>query len=209
MPAIALMKNQVRTPRITAPNLCHGARLVLVERVSHREPRATGLRSFAVLLAVVFLAGFSSAADQTASPARRSTALKSWSVRWQPARLVNGAPVVFRVTPPARLESLSGKWLEHDVFFNFDPSRKIWYGIAGISLETPSGIYTLELNGTTKQDKEISFQRKMAVRRAKYPSIAVTVAKQYTEPSPEQLERISQEKTLKQGLFSRVDPERE
>jgi len=116
---------------------------------------------------------------------------------------------VFRVTPPARLESLSGKWLEHDVFFNFDPSRKIWYGIAGISLENPSGIYTLELNGTTKQDKEISFQRKIAVRRAKYPSIAVTVAKQYTEPSPEQLERISQEKTLKQGLFSRVDPERE
>jgi len=209
MPAIAMMKNQVRTPRITAPNLCHGARLVLVERVSHREPGATGLRSFAVLLAVVFLAGFSSAADQSASPARRSTALKSWSVRWQPARLINGAPVVFRVTPPARLESLSAKWLEHDVFFNFDPSRKIWYGIAGISLENPSGIYTLELNGTTKQDKEISFQRKMAVRRAKYPSIAVTVAKQYTEPSPEQLERISQEKTLKQGLFSRVDPERE
>lgn len=161
------------------------------------------------MLAVVLFAAIPVAMGQTTPPAPRSTVFKSWSVRWQPLRLVNGTPVVFRVTPPVRLESLSGKWLEHDVFFNFDPGRKAWYGIAGISLETRPGIYRLELKGTTKLNEEISFQRKISVWPAKYPSIAVTVAKQYTEPSPEQLERISQEKTLKQDLFNRVEPERE
>jgi len=180
-----------------------------VESKSRRKPEPACRRNLAFLLAVVFLAGFSIAAGQTAAPAPRSTALKSWSVRWQPARLVNGTPVVFRVAPPAGLESLSGKWLDHEVFFNFDPGSKLWYGIAGISLETRPGNYPLLLKGTTKGRTEISFQRKINIRPAKYPGIAVTVAKQYTEPSPEQLERISQEKTLKQDLFNRVDPERE
>ena len=180
-----------------------------MERKSRRKPEPACRRNLAFLLAVVFLAGFSIAADQTAAPAPKSTALKSWSVRWQPVRLVNGTPVVFRVAPPAGLESLSGKWLDHEVFFNFDPGSKLWYGIAGISLETRPGNYPLLLKGTTKGGTEISFQRKINIRPAKYPGIAVTVAKQYTEPSPEQLERISQEKTLKQDLFNRVDPERE
>ena len=49
----------------------------------------------------------------------------------------------------------------------------------------------------------------IAVRAAKYPSIAVTVAKRFTEPSKEQLERIHQDKTVKQDVFQHTDPERE
>jgi murein DD-endopeptidase MepM/ murein hydrolase activator NlpD len=183
--------------------------IVSVKPKSRRKPQPFCGRDVAFLLAVLFVAGFSIAADQTAAPAPKSTALKSWSVRWQPLRLVNGAAVMFRVNSPTRLESLSGRWLDRLVFFNFDPGTKVWYGIAGISLETPPGLYPLVLIGTTARESEISFQRKVAVRSAKYPSIAVTVAKQYTEPSPEQLEQISQEKTLKQDLFDRVEPERE
>ncbi len=134
---------------------------------------------------------------------------KSWAVRWQPALLVNGAPVVFRVNPPSPLESLSGRWLDHDVFFNFDASQKIWYGIAGVSLGTHPGTYSLTLKGTSVAGNEISFEQKVRVGAARYPSIAVNVAKQFTEPSPEQLQRINQEKTLKQDVFRRVNPERE
>ena len=46
----------------------------------------------------------------------------NWTVRAQPVRLVNGGPVLFQVKPPQRLESLSGKWLGHEVSFSFDPS---------------------------------------------------------------------------------------
>src|ERR1700693_5907425 len=122
---------------------------------------------------------------------------------------MNGAPVVFQIVPPARLIGLSAKWLEHEVSFAYDAASKTWYGIAGISLETRPGVYALELKGTTSRGGEISFSRKVGVRPAKYPSIAVTVAKRYTEPSPEQLERIHQDKSVKQDVFSHTDPDRE
>jgi murein DD-endopeptidase MepM/ murein hydrolase activator NlpD len=139
----------------------------------------------------------------------QALAREVWSVRWQPARLINGAPIVFRVNSPQTLDSLSGKWLEHHVFFSFDPSSKTWYGIAGVSLETKPGKYLLTLNGKTAQGKAVSFQRSIAVGKGKYQQIAVTVAKQYTEPSPEQLQQINQDKTLKQQVFAHVEPERE
>jgi murein DD-endopeptidase MepM/ murein hydrolase activator NlpD len=136
-------------------------------------------------------------------------ARESWSVRWQPARLVNGSPLVLRVSAPQTLQALSGKWLEHDVFFSFDPATKSWYAIAGVSLETKPGKYVLTLNGTTAKGREVSFQRSIAVGKGKYQQIAVTVAKQYTEPSAEQLQEINQDKTLKQQVFAHVEPERE
>jgi murein DD-endopeptidase MepM/ murein hydrolase activator NlpD len=165
------------------------------------------------LVFFVFLAAASAAASNAASAAPKtstgkSSSIKSWSIGWQPALLVNGAPVVFRVNPPAGLESLSGRWLDHDVFFNLDAASKNWYGVAGISLETRPATYLLALTGTNAAGKAISFERKISIHAAKYPSIAVSVAKQFTEPSPEQLERINQEKTLKQDVFRRVEAER-
>jgi murein DD-endopeptidase MepM/ murein hydrolase activator NlpD len=162
-------------------------------------------RCFAIFLTSLLLPAISFAASHTS---HGNATLPSWSIRWQPTLLVNGAPVVFQVNPPTRLESLSGRWLDHEVFFNFDASKKSWYGIAGVSLETHQGTYLLTLKATTSGGKEISFEQKVRVRSAKYPSITVTVAKQFTEPSPEQLERINQEKILKQDVFGRVEPER-
>jgi murein DD-endopeptidase MepM/ murein hydrolase activator NlpD len=157
----------------------------------------------------LLLAASSAPCNDTKLRIPGSATAKSWSIRWQPTLLVNGAPIVFQVNPPAHLESLSGTWLDHDVFFNFDASKQGWYGIAGISLETHPGTYVLALKGTNEAGKEISFEQRVRVRAAKYPSIAVTVAKQFTAPSAEQLERINQEKTLKEEAFRHVDPERE
>jgi murein DD-endopeptidase MepM/ murein hydrolase activator NlpD len=161
-----------------------------------------------LLLSATLVAVFHPASAQTTTPVRRNPATHAWSVRWQPAQLVNGSPIVFQITPPSRLTALTGKWLTHDVSFSYDPAGRTWYGIAGTSLETRSGAYTLELRGTTARN-EVLFSRKMIVRKAKYPTIAVTVAKKYTEPSPEQMERINQDKTVKKDVFSHTDPERE
>jgi len=132
-----------------------------------------------------------------------------WTLRQQPVRLVNGSPVLFRVTPPARLESLSGKFLDHDVFFWFDTKTRAWYAIAGASVETHPGKYTLVLQGKTANGKELSFEKAIAVGSAKYKSISVTVAKQFTEPSAEQLHEIDEDKAFKQQAFAHVNPERE
>jgi murein DD-endopeptidase MepM/ murein hydrolase activator NlpD len=161
------------------------------------------------LLAVMVMATAHLAASETLPSMSAGKTTRSWSIHWQPAKLVNGTPVAFQVAPPARLTGLSARWLGRDVLFSHDSASRAWYGIAGIGLQTRPGVYSLELKGTTDQGREISFSRKIAVRAAKYRSIAVTVAKRFTEPSPEQLERINQDKTVKQDVFSQSDKERE
>ena len=168
-------------------------------------PRARG-RNLAFLLfgilfgTIPFSALGASSSKQVAKPS------SSWLVRWQPNRLVNGSPVVFRVSSPEALGSLSGKWLGHDVFFSTTSLGKVWYGIAGISLETHPGTYFLELRGTTNAGEELSFKKQVTVGKGKYHSIKASVPKQYTEPSAEQLHRIDEEKTLKERTFARVTP---
>jgi murein DD-endopeptidase MepM/ murein hydrolase activator NlpD len=165
--------------------------------------------SFGLLLALVTPALAPLAMGETGLTTTKAAATHSWAIRRQPAQLVNGSPVVLEVVPPVRLTALSAKWLEHEVLFSYDAATKTWYGIAGVSLETRPGVYALELKGTTARSTEITFSQKIAVRAAKYPSIAVSVAKRFTEPSKEELERIHQDKTVKQDVFQHTDPERE
>jgi len=53
------------------------------------------------------------------------------------------------------------------------------------------------------------FQQTVSVKAARYPSVHVSVSKKFTEPSAEQLKQISEDKAVKENLFSRVTPERE
>ena len=167
-----------------------------------------GRRNLVNLLAgLFFIAPSVSAIDAPA--AKPKNKLADFSVSWQPARPVNGSPVVFRVTSTERLKSLSGKWLEHEVFFSSDSLGKVWYGIAGASLETHPGNYPLELKGATASGKDLSFQKQVTVGKGKYHSIVASVPKQYTEPSVEQLKEIDQDKALKEHLFTGFTPERQ
>jgi hypothetical protein len=168
--------------------------------------RASVLKKTASLLVLLLTPGIA-LASPSASPT--SAGPSKWSIRWQPAKLVNGSPILFRVTPPTKLTGLSGRWLGHELFFFFDPKSRSWYGVAGIALETKPALYPLQLTGTPDRGKEIVFQSKIAVKKATYPSIAITVAKQYTEPSAEQLKETAEDKTVKQNTFNRMSPERQ
>jgi len=174
---------------------------------SKLQPRA--IYGFCLLLTFVTSAAPRPATGETRGATTKVVGARSWAIRRQPAQLVNGAPLVIEVVPPVRLTALSAKWLEHEVLFSYDAATKAWYGIAGVSLETRPGIYSLELKGKTSKSAEIAFSKNITVRAAKYPSITVSVAKRYTEPSKEQLERIHQDKTVKQDVFQHTDPERE
>jgi murein DD-endopeptidase MepM/ murein hydrolase activator NlpD len=149
----------------------------------------------------------------------------NWSVRAQPTRLVNGTPVLFRVRPPARLESLSGSWLGHEVSFSFDATSKVWYALAGVSIETAPGSYPLELTGKEltgeavagkmpagkEAGKNLSFTRKFTVARGKYPKIEIklNVESKFTEPNPEQQKQIEEGQHVKKDFLNRVTAERE
>ncbi|MGH9512104.1 MAG: M23 family metallopeptidase [Terriglobales bacterium] len=131
------------------------------------------------------------------------------SVHWQPSRLVNGSPIIFQVAAPTHLRSLAGKWLDHDVYFAFDPHSRKWFAIAGVSLETKPDSYRLRLDGITSRGTKISFVRRIVVTRASYASIAITVPTKFTEPNPEQLKKALEDKTLKQDIFSQINPLKE
>ena len=86
---------------------------------------------------------------------------------------------------------------------------KIWFALAGVSLETAPGTYALELTGETRAGKDsatkISFSHKFAVARGKYPKIAVklSVEGKFTEPTPNSRNKCrkvrNQERLLEPG----------
>jgi len=136
----------------------------------------------------------------------------TWTVRAQPVRLLNGAPVLFQVKPTARLDSLHGTWLGHQLDFSFNASTRSWFALAGVRLETAPGKYTLELKGTRAAAKTpVVFSRTFVVARATYPKIKVelSVEKKFTEPTPEQQEQIKEGQETKQDYFNRVTPDRQ
>jgi murein DD-endopeptidase MepM/ murein hydrolase activator NlpD len=147
----------------------------------------------------------------TASAAKAAVdhAAKPWFVRWEPAHLVNGSPVLFKVVPPVRLESLTGTWLDHQVFFSFDPQSKLWFAIAGAGLETPVGKFALTLKAKTAAGQELSFVQQLAIAKGRYRQVVLTVPKQFTAPTPEQQEQIRKDQELKHEVFARFDPKRE
>jgi murein DD-endopeptidase MepM/ murein hydrolase activator NlpD len=128
---------------------------------------------------------------------------------------VNGSPVVFQVKAPYRLQSLSGTWIGHDISFSYDAKSKTWYALAGISLETAPGSYSLELTGenasANETSKKVTFAKSLSVGRGKYPKIEVhlNVESKFTEPSPEQQKQIEEGQQIKKDYLNRVTPQQE
>jgi murein DD-endopeptidase MepM/ murein hydrolase activator NlpD len=156
------------------------------------------------------------AANLSAATPVHSTAAH-WTVRNQPVRLVNGTPVLFRVTTPKPVRTLSGKWLGHEIAFSFDASHKSWFALAGASLETKPGAYPIQLHGETfagqsagpPDGQAISFEKKIRVERQRYPRVLLKVPGRYTAPSPEDQRQIEQDKETKAEAFKTLSPGRE
>ena len=127
-------------------------------------------------------------------------------VTWQPAKLVRGSAVLFQVRTPADVLEVSGNWLGHQITFTPIGSKRGFYALAGIPVETAAGVYNLELRGT-RRGGDFTYMKRIQVAPAHYPRVAVTVAKQFTEPSPEQLKQIGADKEVKKNTFSRTAAE--
>jgi len=97
----------------------------------------------------------------------------------------------------------------HKVFFDFDPVRRTWFGLAGVSIETNPGSYPLVLEGVTSKGSQTTIRRNVRVVRTQYPTIALRVSEQFTAPDSQNLARIEQEHEVKTKVFSVLSPERE
>jgi murein DD-endopeptidase MepM/ murein hydrolase activator NlpD len=133
-------------------------------------------------------------------PAVGKSQPRAGTVAWQPARIVNGSPILFRVSGTARCKSISGTWLGHHI--DFFSSGGSWYGLGGVPVETAPGAYELSLKETSTSGKVAAITRKLRIGGAIYPKITVQVAKQFTQPNPEQLRVINTDKEIKQKVFA-------
>lgn len=137
-----------------------------------------------------------------ASPLPAANVRPRTVVTWQPTKLVRGSAVLFQVNTPAGVSALSGRWFGHQLKFSARKTQKGFYALAGIPVETAPGLYDLELDGTGIPGGW-HVVKKIRIAPAQYPRIAITVAKQFTEPSPQQLKQIDADKQVKQTVFSK------
>jgi murein DD-endopeptidase MepM/ murein hydrolase activator NlpD len=139
---------------------------------------------------IILLTALSAA---TTSPDTVST---HWTVVQQPTRLVNGSPVLFRVTTPKTVRMLSGSWLGHAIEFSLDTTdkssthsssthgsstdksstRESWFALAGVSLETKPGTYPLALHGEINSARSAGSSVRQSAEQATEASSAKTIA---------------------------------
>lgn len=120
--------------------------------------------------------------------------------------------MLFEVKSSAQLNALTANWLGHQIIFTYDAAAKTWFALAGVSLETAPGKYTLELTGERASTQApVTFRRSFIVGAAKYPKIKVElqVEKKFTAPTPEQQDQIAEGVKIKQDYLNRVTAARQ
>jgi murein DD-endopeptidase MepM/ murein hydrolase activator NlpD len=152
-----------------------------------------------VLVVMLLLAG---AGEATNAESRSNL------IAWMPGKLTNGSPVLFTLSAPVGVESISGTCLGHSFGFFRRGRSESWYALAGVPFEAAPGTYTLRIEEITAHGRTLEIQKQLLVARASYPKIPVKVAKQFTEPSPAQLTAIAQDKDTKEKIFQVVSHER-
>jgi len=126
----------------------------------------------------------------------------SWNVTYQPAQLVNGAPVLLKVKTRDNLSQLQATWQGHTIVFRQGQACGCWYALAGIPLSTRPGRYPLELEAISASGSKLHHQQEMTVLAAKYPSTTIKVAPEFVEPPKETMARIEEEQKVKKDVFT-------
>jgi murein DD-endopeptidase MepM/ murein hydrolase activator NlpD len=120
---------------------------------------------------------------------------------------VNGSPVLFRVTAPNGTQELTGEFLGQAISFRRNAVCRCWYALAGVSLSTKPGQYTLHLAGKGAAAENASFDEAVAIHLAHYPSSTITVAPAFVEPPKEVQPLIEAADAAKKQAFSASDPD--
>ena len=121
-------------------------------------------------------------------------------------RITNGSPCLFKIVTTNPLESLTGTFIGHEVRFFRGQQKNAWYGFAGVDVETAIGSYKLDLIGTNRDGEKREFQQVVLVGKTTYPKVTLHVPEQFVAPSPEQLQQIERDKTLKAAAFAEGAP---
>jgi murein DD-endopeptidase MepM/ murein hydrolase activator NlpD len=175
---------------------------------------AYGRRSIRQLSILLFLAGAaelafpaSSAAQKKSIPAHDCGAGVSVAIATAPA--TQGALLRLDLRSTSAIKELEGKWEGHYIPFWSDAnSKNLEHGLLGIDLELPAGKYNLEIAGELANGKSTKCSAEISVRAENFAIEKLTVAKEYAEPSPEDIARADKEGQRLREIFATVTPEK-
>src|SRR5947209_556446 len=129
-----------------------------------------------------------------------------WRVQFEPTRIVNGSPVLFRVTAPTAVKELTGNFLGQEINFRRSSSCRCWYAISGVSLNTKPGRYKLHLADKGAATNP-GFDIAITVLAAHYPSSIIKVAPAFVEPPKEMQPLVEAADSAKKQAFSVSNPD--
>jgi hypothetical protein len=131
------------------------------------------------------------------------TAFSSFSV--QPQTLVNGSVCLFTVRVVGHPQSVTARWLGHDVTFS-QSSGDSWFALAGVPYDTKPGSFALDLEAAMPKGGTLHESRQIAVHPARYKTSRLTVPQKYVTPDAESLKRIESENQIKHEVFAHFLP---
>ncbi len=140
------------------------------------------------------------------TPAIAAETPVSTSVSWNPSQIKVGSPCLFKVQMAAAPSRVTGKWQGRDIVFFSAGKRHVWYGLAGVDVETTAGIYKLELDATMPDGQVMSMVREIQVRPSAYKTVRLSVPDRFVQPDPESLKKIEADKELKKKAFAHEIP---
>jgi murein DD-endopeptidase MepM/ murein hydrolase activator NlpD len=159
----------------------------------------TMCRSRRLFSSIWFLLTITSVSVNASAPDR-------WKAQWEPTRVVNGSPVLFRVNAPPSVKELEGEFLGQELAFRSNAGCRCWYAIAGVGLNTKPGRYELRLNGNREGAQTASFSYTVMVRAAHYPFSKITLPPAFVEPPKEVEPQIAAAEAAKKQAFATTDP---
>jgi len=138
-----------------------------------------------------------------AVPAAAANPVTLENVSWTPRSIRVGAPCLFKLELPGAPSSVKGKWQGRDLVFFLAGQPHVWYGLAGVDVETKPGSYPLELDAAMPDGQVLQIVREVPVQPAPYKIVRLKVPERFVQPDPEALKKIELDKELKQRAFSR------
>lgn len=159
------------------------------------------------LLATAFYTQASFAQTTPAKKLAMPSHPSQWSAQWEPSKPVDGSPIIFRVTAPAKLTEINGSFLGQELSFRSSAVCHCWYALGGVSLSTKPGAYTLHLEATGPGAEAAVMSYVIAVGAAHYPATTLKVPPEFVEPPKETLARIDEDQGIKKKAFASVSEE--
>jgi murein DD-endopeptidase MepM/ murein hydrolase activator NlpD len=125
-------------------------------------------------------------------------------IRWTPATLQSGSPVLFTIELDHPASEVHGTWLNHALVFTRGPQGNTWFGLAGIDVEQAPGTYPLELTATASNGQELHATQQITVLPGSYKTTTLHVEEKYVQPDAATLARIAADKAVKDAAFAHL-----